>query len=300
MWLCLSAMPAFACSFAEADAGAEDTLQNPATGSSGAEGSESGEEAGSMSEGESTAAGESDSATSDDGSELDLPPVSCDEPCDPFDLNACSEGEKCVPSICEPGSAGYDSHQCRPVTGDGAAGDPCVSEGSVGIDTCGAGLVCWGLDPATGEGHCEPLCQGSASEPVCDEGRVCATFGAAKIRLCVSVCDPLEQVCPVEGDACLPLSGQESFACLPGPAGGGAGYGEPCEFANACEPGSMCIDGKYVPEAGCDELQSCCSPLCDLTDLEPNCPGVGQVCRPLDAGLNVAEDYPNVGVCSTP
>ena len=279
--------------------GCSDAASEGADTGSGVSSYGSGEESEQDSSTSEESEGDSSGYTDSDGSGgLDLPGEGCEQLCDPFDPMACAEGEKCMPAACEPASGNYDTHVCRPVWGDKQVDEACTSSGRDGYDDCAAGLVCWGTNGA-GEGHCKALCGGSSESPSCEDERFCARFGVAKTPLCVSPCDPLSQDCELLAEACLPLSAAESFACLPGPIGGGSEYGEPCEFANACAPGHLCINGSRVPEPGCAETQKCCSPLCDLAD-PTSCPGNDQICVGLEPSLNIGADWANVGMCALP
>jgi len=205
--------------------------------------------------------------------------------CDVWEQD-CDEGEKC--------QAWYDTEYnppvCLPVSGDGAAGEPCEVSPD-GIDDCGADSQCWNVDPMTKVGTCIPRCDGTAEMPECPEGATCSSYFDGTINVCVLDCDPLEGVeACAEDEVCSPMNGD--FHCFP--AGGAMGLGEDCEFLNSCAPGLVCVPADLV--IGCEESKvgNCCSPACDLTD--PNgCDALpGNECKPWD------EEQPEsaLGICA--
>lgn len=104
-----------------------------------------------------------------------IPPTEtpCACACDVFDQD-CPEGEKCVvysPDADLPPS----SSKCVPVSGDGAPGDPCSSDGPVAAtDDCDAISACWA-------GVCRSFCTGTAEQPECTPG-----FDCIAENLCVA------------------------------------------------------------------------------------------------------------------
>src|SRR5690242_2592745 len=122
--------------------------------------------------------------------------------CDPF-AQDCPDGEKCVPY----GSTGgnWDANKCVPVTGSGAAGDPCTYGGTVeATDDCDANTHCWDVMDVDGMavGVCTPFCTGTADDPICPPDTSCLIANDGSINLCVSTCDPLLQDCG-SGLACF-------------------------------------------------------------------------------------------------
>jgi len=74
---------------------------------------------------------------------------------------------------------------------------------------------------------------------------------------------------------------------------------DPCEFANACDKGLLCLNPTAAEE--CDpNAGGCCLPFCDLGKPELMCPGVGQSCVSLyEAGMAPPE-YAHIGICVIP
>jgi hypothetical protein len=221
--------------------------------------------------------------------------VRCTLDCDVW-LQDCPEGAKCTLWANDGGSQ-HNARRCVPVDAEPQApGEPCVVTGDLysGVDNCELGALCWYLDSDTQEGECVGLCDGSPESPTCAEpGTVCALKGDRLAVLCLPTCDPLAQDC-AEGRLCLPAL--DSFVCeVDGWSGAGA-YGDPCEYANACDPGLVCLSPEYVPDC---MAGGCCSPFCETT--APNtCPGDGQACIPWFEEGQAPEGYESVGVCGIP
>ena len=210
------------------------------------------------------------------GPDVDLPAVS---ECDSF-AQDCPEGEKCVPSF------GFDYGTCVPVMGEGAAGDPCSSEGET--DDCDADNYCWN-DSNEGS-YCMPFCQGSPDQPLCPDETTC--LSASGLNVCLNDCDPLLQDC-AEEEACHWL--EVGFMCiytLPTP------QGEPCGYLNDCEPGATCALAESLPSC---EAVSCCVDYCDLQDPEA-CPDPELECQPFVPPNEepLPEGYEQLGVCVVP
>jgi hypothetical protein len=210
--------------------------------------------------------------------------------CDPF-MQDCPEGEKCVPY----GSTGgnWDANKCVPVTGDGAAGDPCVYGGVVeATDDCGAGLHCWDVMDVDGQpiGVCTEFCTGTADNPMCPPGTSCLIANDGSINLCITTCDPLLQDCGA-GLACFWANG--NFNCIfttqdiP--------LGEPCGFINDCIAGTGCLTAEVMPNCN---GSACCGSFCDLTD--PTCPQMGTECSSFFEEGMAPPGYEDVGVCIIP
>ena len=206
----------------------------------------------------------------------------------------CAEGEKCTLASCEVGGSAWDSFVCREVQGAAQRGEECMSiDGSSvsGNDTCAADLMCWGQDTDTGLGHCVAFCYGSSRSMPCAPGTVCV--GGQVFGICVPGCDPLMQDCDGPNELCIPSVSEEGYTCVLDASGGMAPYGAPCAYANSCNPGLMCVETQFVPEASCGSSSGCCSPFCSIASGE--CPGQGQSCEtifdPPPPGLE------DVGVC---
>jgi hypothetical protein len=193
------------------------------------------------------------------------------------------------------GSSSWNATRCVPVVlNPDKIGESCTAlqSGVSGIDTCENGAICWNIDYETDEGTCVAYCIGDWENGfTCPGGHECR--GGRWITLCMKICDPILQDCPGD-ELCLPL--QESFGCVLDASGDAGAYGDPCEYANACDPGLVCLNPDYVPKC---EAGGCCSPFCDTG--EPNtCPGEGQECLPWFEEGEGPPDFESVGVCSLP
>jgi hypothetical protein len=236
----------------------------------------------------------------------DPPPYCDDDPafeCDVF-AQDCPVGEKCT-AWANDGGEEWNATRCVPVAPDpDQPGESCMVEGGPvsGIDTCDLGSLCLDVDDETLTGTCVALCTGTVDAPTCEEeGTVCAISNGGALALCRPACDPLAQDCPA-GDGCYPFQG--GWACA-ADASGGSGYGEPCEFINACAPGLACLDSGAVPPGeACEGAAGCCTEICDVTDPagDMQCAGApgGQICEPwFDPGRAPA-GLEDVGVCAVP
>ncbi len=204
----------------------------------------------------------------------------------------CPEGQKCMPWAND-GTTSWNATKCSPVDPNpGQPGDSCIAEdfGYSGVDDCDESSMCWGYFPW--EGECVAFCEGSEESPSCDPGFYCANPGDSPLILCLPLpnCDPLLQDCPGD-DLCV--SGDDAFTCVLDASGETGAYGDPCEFANVCDPGLACLFADNVP--GC-QAADCCSPFCD-TDEPIACPDEEQVCIPwYEEGL-APPGQTNVGIC---
>jgi hypothetical protein len=225
---------------------------------------------------------------------------SCGQTCDIWDPESCPEGEKCTAVSCEEGSPVWDWLVCRPVQGSGQAGDECqYTDGNPlsGNDTCDEGQFCFNVDQDTGIGTCAPWCTGSPDDPMCPAGYSCAVTSSGVLALCIDQCDPLLQDCANPDDLCINDPTGEGYVCVLNASGDMAPYGTPCNYANVCNHGLLCVDAALVPEDSCDGASGCCSPFCDLG--APNaCPGLGQECVPMYDPQ--PETFEHVGVCVLP
>ena len=132
-----------------------------------------------------------------------------------------------------------------------------------------------------------------------DVSSTCIVANDGFLPLCLPSCDPISQNC-ADGEACYPS--ENGFVCAPDASGPDlGGYGDACEFTNACDPSLLCIGAQSVP--GC-ESASCCTHFCDLSDAEPsaNCGGVaqGQECVSAFPEGQELPGYEDVGFCTIP
>jgi hypothetical protein len=211
----------------------------------------------------------------------------------------CPEGQKCMPYSGD-GDLAWESLKCTPVVENPKqAGDICSPiESSVsGFDNCDVGLMCYGawLNDKN-EGVCIPQCKGSEDAPECAEpGDVCTIMNDGVLTLCRTQCDPLLENCN-PGELCTPSGADaESTWTCGAKAEGEYSVFSPCAYSNACDPGMLCWNPAFATE--CDQNAGCCLPLCDLSDPETMCPGVGQQCIPFYAEGMAAPGYENVGLC---
>jgi hypothetical protein len=247
--------------------------------------------------------GEATTDPSSDGGSDFVPDASggdlgCGQECDIWNPGDCPDGEKCTMVACEIGSNSWDSHVCREVQGDAQVGDACFytdGSGVSGNDTCALGSVCWNADADTGFGTCLAFCEGSADVPICPEGGSCNISGSGILSICFPGCDPLAQDCDASNDLCIPDPDGGGYVCVFDASGDMAPYGTPCNYVNSCNTGLLCIDAAGVPEAACASAAGCCSPMCDLDEMN-SCPGAGQTCEPVFDPQ--PEDYEHVGVCT--
>ncbi len=253
--------------------------------------------------GTTTIAGSTEESTSTDITSASYVPV----PDMGVDLDDCSTwaqdcpaGYKCMPWADDGGNSWNDT-RCTPLDGSPAeAGDPCTVEGSgvSGVDDCDDASMCWNVDPDTNSGTCTAFCSGSAREPSCaDPATTCSISNQDILTLCLQVCDPLAQDCPTDL-GCYPFDEPtDAFACTPDASNGEGQYPSQCEFLNACAPGNACVNADALP--ACPE--SCCSPYCDLSELD-TCPDLDDAlaCRPWFAADQAPPGWENVGVCALP
>jgi len=217
--------------------------------------------------------------------------------CDVFKQD-CPEGEKCA-AYAEGGGSSWNSAKCVPVTGDGAPGDTCKAEGNgvSGLDDCQKGAMCWNPD-AENKGLCVELCGGSEASPTCsDESKFnCAVVNDGVLNVCLPGCDPLMQDCS-GNDLCIDID--DTFVCVLDASGPEGQTFDPCEFANACDKGLICLNPNTGME--CDpKAKGCCQPFCDLDDPNVSCMGKGQKCTSLYGVGMAPPQYDNVGVCVIP
>ncbi|MCA9657684.1 MAG: hypothetical protein KC486_05030 [Myxococcales bacterium] len=217
-----------------------------------------------------------------------------DEGCDTWEQN-CPEGYKCGPY--SEGGGWWSDTRCVPVVdAPKQLGETCSYAGDLfaGEDDCAFGLMCWYLDYETQIGTCAALCGGTPDEPSCPPGSAC-TYVSRDIGLglCIDFCDPIAQDCP-GGDLCLPL--ENGWGCVLDASGNEGQFGDPCEYANACDAGLICLNPEYVPDCA---ASGCCSPLCDIN--APNtCPAAEQACIPwYEEGL-APPGLEHIGVCGVP
>ncbi len=214
--------------------------------------------------------------------------------CDVFkqDCGACG---KCT-AWAEGGGGSWNATKCVAITGDQKPGEPCmtVGGGTSGIDDCEKGAMCWDVN-VEGMGTCVALCTGTPDAPVCAANEYCGISGP--LILCLPTCDPLLQDCEGE-DLCLPNG--ERFICVLDASGDMGAVNDPCEFANACDKGLVCLNTASASSACMQGSQGCCQPFCDFSLMEA-CPNPDQKCvQWFDPEMPIPPGYEDVGVCAIP
>lgn len=210
--------------------------------------------------------------------------------CDIFG-DDCGPGEKCN-AWANDGGSSWNSTKCFPA-GTDPIGAPCMVEGSgvSGVDSCVKGAMCWNADD-NNMGVCVEQCTCSIDNPICTTpNTTCTISNNGVLVLCLPFCDPLDQdACPA-GDVCIANPSGNLFICVIDASGDGGGANDPCDFANACDPGFLCGNSGDCGGAGC------CNAYCDLD--RPNCGG-GSECMPYYAPGEAPQCFEDVGVCVAP
>ena len=207
----------------------------------------------------------------------------------------CPAGHRCAPYR-KGGSLTWNTNGCFPIVAEPAGpGESCeLSDDASGyLDDCERGSVCWDWDRWAGQGTCVPLALREDADPRCGDPMTTEAIIHRRWWLCVPRCDPLDaSTCPQQ-QACYPL--RDEFGCVPDGSGDSGAPGDPCEYINACDPGSACIGAAAALDC---PAGSCCLPFCDLTD--PECPP-GLACEPWlpDGGSASPLDH-DVGICIAP
>lgn len=222
----------------------------------------------------------------------DLPGSACD-----IYEQDCPDGQKCN-AWSSDGDASWDATACFPIDPNpDPIGSPCTTEGGgvSGVDSCEKGAMCWGIDSQTGEGTCVGLCTCSPDQPICTTpNTTCVITNDGVLNLCLPVCDPLDPQACGDAEVCLnnPLDGK-FFICIIDASGDEGQTGDPCQFANACDPAHACLSPEVFP--GCDMLEpGCCVPYCDLD--APDCPQGTSCTAFYDEGM-APTCFEDVGLC---
>lgn len=216
--------------------------------------------------------------------------------CDIF-AQDCPEGEKCMPWANDGGGA-WNATRCSPVDAmPDLIGESCtvVGSGVSGVDSCEFASMCWNVDD-NGEGVCVEMCGCSEVTPICQTpDTACAISNQGALALCLAACNPLDPAGCLEGEACYPVNGL--FLCAPDASGDSGAVGDPCEFINACDTGTLCLDAAAVP--GCAGATGCCSSMCEIGD-DTSCLA-GQACVGYYEGGQAPDAcWAQTGVCTIP
>ncbi len=256
-----------------------------------------GDSAPTMATATTTASTTTDSSSTGEGCQF----LNCDDmgtggECDNF-AQDCPEGQKCAAWADD--SNAWNAVKCVDVTGTDKPGEPCTGDlrSLSGMDSCIEGAMCWDYWNDEGVGTCIAQCTGSVEAPICPNNSPC-TIGQRGIpNLCLSVCDPLLQNCEGAG-LCIPTG--DNWVCVVDAGGEQGQANDPCEFANVCDPGLVCLDPTTVG-AGCDPAAGgCCTPFCAFPD--GACPNPDQSCTQWFDPAMLPENDPqlDIGFCAVP
>jgi hypothetical protein len=188
--------------------------------------------------------------------------------CDPIKGTGCPQGSHCAYN-----EAGQIA--CTP-SGSQEPGQICG-----GADRCKLG-TCVQLAQISEEYMCYAYCNVPGD---CADTHTCAGVQGAPFKLCVPkpeevTCNLLNQDCAKEGQACFLLqdqaSGENKTLCVDSM---GVEPGQPCQYANACTAGYLCIN-------------NACTKICDTSAEASGC-AEGENCQSFYAAQNV-------GVCVGP
>ena len=215
----------------------------------------------------------------------------------------CPAGQKCNPLNVHHEDVNAGEALCVPVVrAPGPPGSACsvLGDAEDGTDDCALGSVCLFPDDRGG-GECHALCDLGGDDPVCTPaGTQCTSRGCQDCTwgYCDRPCDPRAPDGCEPGRLCLPWWDQK-FACGPDASGVEGQAGDPCEFANGCDPGLLCAAAEQVPD--CVGSPGCCSPFCS-TDQANTCPNKaqGEVCVPWFVDEQPPPELANLGVCALP
>jgi hypothetical protein len=181
--------------------------------------------------------------------------------CNPL-MDMCAANETCTQTP--------SGLKCQ-VSGTGAKGDPCVTNG------CQKGLVCVAI--ANHPAACYPPCDPSATTTTCSTGDVCLMLTALNYGVCktpVRGCDPLNDTCPLDQNCTF-----QNPDLMCGSAGTST-IGGDCS-TEPCARGGVCAILNTTMKPRCFQP---CDPTMGMTRL---C-AVGQSC------ISIGEPF---GVCGT-
>jgi hypothetical protein len=212
--------------------------------------------------------------------------------CDPY-AQDCAPGFKCTPRGTDDT---WDTTGCVPI--DPApvpVGGVCTTQGTPtsGQDDCTLGALCWNLDVDL-QGTCVELCGCGPTAPTCQGGGNCFEANSGILAICADDCDPLTNDCP-DGQVCVAsvVAGTVAFGCVPDAAPKAVDVGSPCEFANVCGPGKLCIPAEQLDNC---TSAACCAPVCAMAD-PGSCDLQQSECAPLTTSDLAPECLPQVGIC---
>ena len=217
--------------------------------------------------------------------------------CDVFKQDCKNPDEKCT-AWAEGGGGAWNATKCVKQTGTKIAGDVCTTEGGgvSGMDDCAKGNMCWNVNDKN-EGICVALCTGTSMAPKCEAGFSCAIANDGVLNLCLPDCDPLLQDCDGT-DLCIPNG--DKFICVLDASGEMGKQNDPCEFANSCDKGLVCLNTAAASKSCMQGSMGCCSPFCDFSAMGA-CPNPDQKCvQWFDPMMPIPPGLEDVGVCAIP
>ena len=133
---------------------------------------------------------------------------------------------------------------------------------------------------------------------MCPKNAPCTIPSQGTLNLCLSVCDPLLQDCDDPTALCIPNG--DNFVCVLDAGGEEGQANDPCEYANVCDPGLVCLDPAFAG-VGCDAAAGgCCTPFCEFPD--GACPNPDQQCTQWFDPAMLPENDPQlgIGICAVP
>jgi hypothetical protein len=221
-----------------------------------------------------------------------------------WELDACGDGQKCMPWSEDPNRI-PDAYRCCAEEGSDVVDDVCTIaeyDGSC-LDSCVNGTMCVLDDPENLSGVCRPFC--NPSNPGCSADETCKAFFEAlpavpNIPMCMPKCDPLRQDCVQPSWKCIPdtptPAGQSGFICVPPPPSSEKQLFDACALANDCAAGLVCLTADRVP--GCT-FNSCCSAFCSLSDGHQTCQDLQSDMQCID-WMAPDPQWQDVGACGIP
>ena len=77
---------------------------------------------------------------------------------------------------------------------------------------------------------------------------------------------------------------------------------DPCEFADACDKGLVCLNTASASSACMQGSQGCCQPFCEFIEgQEGTCPNPDQQSLQwFDPMMEIPPGFDDVGICSIP
>ena len=96
------------------------------------------------------------------------------------------------------------------------------------------------------------------------------------------------------------LSGSVPRLVCPDASGDGGKQNDPCEFANNCDKGLICLKIAAASPDCMKGSTGCCSLFCDFAKQDTVCPKGTECVQWFDPMMPVPPGFEDVGVCSIP